>query len=84
MNDNNLVETSELSGPAAMTDEGRGDLRGTHTPTNPPVSWAGRAVGIAFLVIALGVGGAYVYETWPHQAQKSVVADTRLPTPAPR
>lgn len=82
MNDNNRIESRDAIGLGSSVNDG--DLRGAHVATRPPVNMAGRIVGVAFVVIAIGLGAAYAYENWPHQAQKSVVADTRLPTPTPR
>jgi hypothetical protein len=82
MNNNNRIESRDAIGLGSSVNDG--DLRGAHVATKPPVNMAGRIVGAVFLVVALGLGAAYTYENWPHQAQKSVVADSRLPAPAPR
>lgn len=59
------------------------DLRGKTEDADKGHSLMGRIVGIAFVVVAVCAAGTYVYETWPQQPPKSVVADNRLPSPKP-
>ena len=81
MNDNNRDEGVREQ----MRRDDDGDLRGSYVSTRAPVSVTGRVIGTVFIIAAICVAGAYVYETRAqHQPPKSVVADTRLPSPAPR